>query len=140
MRLWRNLMGLAHMDLHDLDSKCAGQRYWYVFLISSLLTFFGGLCAIIGWRIFFETLSVVHDFMDPKIKKWVILLIVCRFWVYFVLNNILWVKYNRKYEENPFVNRKTSCDFHISLTYGRDFCGELISGKILTLWGRVYQK
>ena len=33
-----------------LDQDCLGQRYWYAFLMSSLITFFGGLFIIILWR------------------------------------------------------------------------------------------
>ena len=34
-----------------LDQDCLGQRYWYAFLMSSLITFFGGLLIIILWRV-----------------------------------------------------------------------------------------
>jgi hypothetical protein len=34
----------------SLDIECGGLRYWYVFLLSSLITFFGGLIIIFLWR------------------------------------------------------------------------------------------
>lgn len=46
-------MGQAqvHLDNTSLDPNCVGQRYWYVFFISSLLTFFGGIFVIFVWRL-----------------------------------------------------------------------------------------
>ena len=38
------------IENHNLDVDCMGQRYWYAFLLSSLITFFGGLTIIIIWR------------------------------------------------------------------------------------------
>ena len=121
-------MDLAHLDLHDSNSKCAGQRYWYVFFISSLLTFFGGLCAIICWRIIFGTILYVHDIINPKIKRWVIFFDLKKK-IIIIFNGCFQFKYNRKYEEKPYTNKRASCDIRVSFTYGRDFCGELISGK-----------
>ncbi len=39
------------IDNSSLDPSCVGQRYWYAFFISSLITFFGGLFIIIFWRL-----------------------------------------------------------------------------------------
>ena len=39
--------GLANTSL---DPECAGTTYWYIFLMSSLFTFFGGLFIILFWR------------------------------------------------------------------------------------------
>lgn len=40
----------ANLDNNSLDLECIGKRYWYVFLMSSLITFFGGLLMIFVWR------------------------------------------------------------------------------------------
>lgn len=40
------------LDNTSLDPQCAGRRYWYAFLMSSLITFFGGIFFISIWRIF----------------------------------------------------------------------------------------
>lgn len=47
-------MGQTHIQLENtsLDPACVGQRYWYAFLMSSLVTFFGGLFIISCWRFF----------------------------------------------------------------------------------------
>ena len=42
---------IGDLDNTSLDPACAGQRYWYVFLMSSLVTFFGGLFVIAFWRL-----------------------------------------------------------------------------------------
>jgi hypothetical protein len=39
------------LENSSLDMECGGQRYWYVFLMSSLVTFFGGLLIIFTWRV-----------------------------------------------------------------------------------------
>ena len=46
-------MGQAQvfLDNTSLDPDCVGQRYWYVFFISSLLTLFGGIFVIFIWRV-----------------------------------------------------------------------------------------
>lgn len=57
---------LANMaDSTSLDPDCVGQRYWYVFLISSLFTFFGGLIVIYLWRFF---TFVVFTYFGNKFK------------------------------------------------------------------------
>jgi hypothetical protein len=40
------------LDYTSLDPECGGQRYWYAFLMSSLITFFGGILLIYFWRMF----------------------------------------------------------------------------------------
>jgi hypothetical protein len=59
-------MGQAqiHLENTSLDPKCAGQRYWYVFLMSSLITFFGGLLIIC-------ILRVIHYFIYGPIEKYI---------------------------------------------------------------------
>jgi hypothetical protein len=42
---------LSVLDNSSLDPDCVGQRYWYVFLMSSLFTCFGGLIIIYFWRL-----------------------------------------------------------------------------------------
>ena len=39
------------VEYTSLDPSCAGQRYWYAFLMSSLVTFFGGIFIIYVWRL-----------------------------------------------------------------------------------------
>ncbi len=45
-------MNRLQLELKDsLNLKCAGQRYWYVFFLSSLVTFIGGLGVILLFRL-----------------------------------------------------------------------------------------
>ena len=61
-------MGQAQINLDNtsLDPKCAGKRLWYVFLISSLITLFGGLFIIFFWR-FLRYLFC--GFIGPRLKE-----------------------------------------------------------------------
>lgn len=56
---------LSTLDNSSLDPDCVGQRYWYVFLMSSLLTCFGGLIIIYIWRI---TTYVFYNYWSKRVK------------------------------------------------------------------------
>ena len=61
---------LANMaDNTSLDPDCVGQRYWYIFLMSSLFTFFGGLLIIFAWRVStYLTFSVFCNSIRRRVK------------------------------------------------------------------------
>jgi hypothetical protein len=64
-------MGQAqiHLENTSLDPKCAGQRYWYVFLMSSLITFFGGLLIIYILRVIrYLIYGPIGKYIKKKVK------------------------------------------------------------------------
>ncbi|CAF0827923.1 unnamed protein product [Brachionus calyciflorus] len=92
------------LDNTSLDPECIGRRYWYVFLMSSLITFFGGLLIIFFWR--FMTFLLYGQFFK-KIRKRVF-----------------------KFKNIDQINLLEHSDPEIGwVTTARDFCGELISGQ-----------
>ncbi|RNA42805.1 calcium-activated potassium channel slowpoke-like [Brachionus plicatilis] len=98
------------LDNSNLDPECIGRRYWYVFLMSSLITFFGGLLIIFVWR--FLTFLFVGKFFK-KIRKRI-----------FKTDNI-----------DAVISLENS-DTEIGwVTAARDFCGELISAQSIS--GRI---
>lgn len=47
-----NLTSGSFSDLED-EYRCLAERKWWCFLLSSIVTFFGGLFVILLWRTFF---------------------------------------------------------------------------------------
>jgi hypothetical protein len=47
-------MGQVQVQIENtsLDPDCAGKRFWYVFVMASLIIFFGGLFIICLWNFF----------------------------------------------------------------------------------------
>jgi hypothetical protein len=63
-----------HLENSSLDPQCVGQRYWYAFFISSLVTFFGGLFIICFWRllsylIFSKLAKKFKEYVKKKITE-----------------------------------------------------------------------
>ncbi len=86
-------MGQAqvHLDDTSLDLSCSGQRYWYVFFVSSLLTFFGGIFIIFCWR--FLTF-VCYGNIWQACKKSVSH--ITSFWCCFPIELILYSRWNKR--------------------------------------------
>lgn len=91
------------VDNTSLDPDCVGQRYWYIFLMSSLFTFFGGLIIIFAWRLSsYITLSFFCNAFRSRFGK---------------------------NEGVPLIDYSTAESEIGWVTTARDFCGELISGQ-----------
>ena len=101
-----------HSLLNTDDHECGIQRYWYIFFSSTLATFFGGLVVILLFRF----ISQVLNFLVKKIRSFP-----------------SWrgkKKYKPRYLYYREKRRKLFFRSGICFTYIKDFCGELISGKI----------
>ena len=88
------------LDNTSLDPQCAGRRYWYAFLMSSLITFFGGIFFISTWRI----------------MKFIFYRKLCGYIKHEKSSNLM----DQVINNNPEIGWVTSI---------KDFAGELISGK-----------
>ena len=87
------------LDNTSLDPQCAGRRYWYAFLMSSLITFFSGIFFISCWRI------LKYIFFGNFCAK---------------------LKHDKSVNLNEHINHSTP---EIGwVTTVKDFAGELISG------------
>jgi hypothetical protein len=113
--------GLANTSL---DPECAGTTYWYIFLLSSLLTFFGGLFIIVLWRCikyFF------HANFTVNIKNKVRIFEMIDFFFNFLCCHPKKIIKNdpikASFNENEYADNEIGF-----VTYAKDFCGELISG------------
>ena len=87
-------MGQAqvHLDDTSLDLSCSGQRYWYVFFVSSLLTFFGGIFIIFCWRF----LTLVCNGNNWQACKKSVSHIYFYFWCYFSIKLIVYSRWNKR--------------------------------------------
>lgn len=118
-----------------LDSDCLGQRYWYAFLMSSLITFFGGLFIIICWRLFtyfcyghggkrlIDRVSIDHDVLE-----YYYFYSCPSCFLFFCLK--FFNRHDSQYskDKKSFFNR--SSDPEIGwVTTAKDWAGELISGQ-----------
>jgi hypothetical protein len=92
------------LDNTSLDPQCAGRRYWYAFLMSSLITFFGGVFVISIWRIF-----------------------------HFIFIGRRWTRFKHE-KSSHLIEQAANINPEIGwVTSIKDFAGELISGLFSTL-------
>ena len=125
-------MGQAqvHLDDTSLDLSCAGQRYWYVFFVSSLLTFFGGIFIIFCWRLLsFVCYGNLWQACKRSVGR--------TFSFCCCLSQSswnFWFKVKKKELLRQTTNVDATYESKIAwVTSAKDFCGELISGKIVLL-------
>ena len=110
-------MGQSQIKLEytSLDPECAGQRYWYAFLMSSLITFFGGIAIIYFWRLF---RYVFFGNLSRRIKA------------HLRKGDTSREAINLIDHQNHHNYQQTQQNSEIGwVTSARDFCGELISGQ-----------
>lgn len=119
----------VHLDNSSLDQQCVGQRYWYAFFISSLLTFFGGLFIICFWRL---TSYFLLGKIGRKFKESVIFLL---FTIYYYDSNFLNFQIHFKFKKKETLTLIENTEPEIAwVTSAKDFCGELISGKLMRFY------